>query len=239
MQSSPDHQLGIEENDLSDNYKVRQEEWGSGEDLGHLHFNPGSYDGDLSNKIQGLLESFREAGYIAGDDKEVEVFESPREHYRMRAKLGVALLPRQDQSAPVKLAFIMWDESKKPVRVDSFPIASCAINRLMPSLLAALESSPFLYSGIRAVAFLSTTTDMLVTLIYKKPLCLSWVREASQRVRDGLGVQVVGRSRGQVYCLDRDYVIEQLSLRDGRVLSYKQVRPELVIYSSGSHGLST
>jgi len=118
----------------------------------------------------------------------------------------------------------MWDDDHQPVIVDHFPIASLPINNLMAPLLQTLHSSPLLYLGLRAVSFLNTMAGgMLVTLIYKSPLSSSWVVEASQRVRDGLGVEVVGRSKGQVVLLDRDYVMERLTLRDGRVLTYKQV----------------
>ena len=204
---------------LRDNYTVKEGGWGNMDDLGHLRVDPTSYDSDLKGKIAQLAEAFQGNGYWVDDEDAIEVFQSPREHYRQRVKLGIGLL-----DGTTELVYLMWDENKKPVRVDKFPIASRAINDLMGPLLQVLQSSPVLYVGIRAVGFLGTMAgEMVVTLIYKKELSSLWADEAMMRVRDGLRVQVVGRSRGQVILLDRDFVTERLSLRDGRRLWYKQV----------------
>ncbi|MEK5773282.1 tRNA (uridine(54)-C5)-methyltransferase TrmA, partial [Acinetobacter variabilis] len=72
----------------------------------------------------------------------LEVFESPEQHFRMRAEFRIwhtesdmfyAMFERNDE-----------DKQKTVVRIDEFPIADKSINDLMPSLLAELKAEPLL-----------------------------------------------------------------------------------------------
>lgn len=122
-----------------------------------------------------------------------------------------------------KLCYLMWGNDERPVAISSFPLASRRINELMPRLLLALETGPVvLRRGLRAVNFLDTLAgDTLISLMYQVPLLKegrkrgregSWAKAAGRWVRDGLGCQVVGRSKGRVVTVDRAYVIEEFDL---------------------------
>eukprot|EP00908_Phaeocystis_cordata_P008189 Transcript_18853.p1 GENE.Transcript_18853~~Transcript_18853.p1 ORF type:complete len:376 (+),score=144.72 Transcript_18853:27-1130(+) len=118
-----------------------------------------------------------------------------------------------------------YDDGPALVAVSEFPIASQAINALMPTLLAELNAHAALGDGLAAVHFLSTQSgDMLVTLIYGAPLPAGWRDAAHARLRVALGVgAVVGRARGECVALERDHVTEVVRLSDGRALRYVQV----------------
>ena len=105
-----------------------------------------------------------------------------------------------------------------------FPIASSAINDLMPRLLAELNARAPLAAGIAAVHFLSTQAgDMLVSLIYAEPLHARWRDEALKMQRALKLAAVVGRAKGTCVKLPRDWVVESYALADGRRLRYQQL----------------
>lgn len=122
-----------------------------------------------------------------------------------------------------KLCYLMWGYDQRPVAISSFPLASRRINDLMPRLLQALEAGPVvLRRGLRAVNFLDTLAgDTLISLMYQVPLIEGgkeggqggfWAEAAGIWLRDGLGCQVVGRSKGRVVAVDRAYVTEAFHL---------------------------
>ena len=148
---------------------------------------------------------------------EPEVFPSAPEHYRLRAEFRVW---HQDDD----LHYAMFDPEnpKQPVMIEDFSIAAESICGLMPRLMARLRGSQTLRGGLFQADFLATLSgELMVTLIYHRQLGSGWELAARDLAAD-LGVQIIGRSRGQKVVLDRDWLLEEFEL-NGRHLRYQQV----------------
>ena len=174
-------------------------------------FDPATYDAQLAEKAARLVELLTPFDAPAPD-----VFDSPREHYRLRTEFR---LWREDGQRH----YAMFEQGDKhtPILIDSFPIASRRINELMPQLKAAWQASETLSFKLFQVEFLTTLSgDALITLAYHRPLDDAWQTEAEQ-LAEKLGVSIVGRSKGKRIVIGRDYVTEQLTVA-GRTFSYRQ-----------------
>ena len=170
-----------------------------------------AYAAQLNDKVERLRELL--APFAA---PEPQVFDSPAEHYRLRAEFR--LWREQEQR---HYAMFAAGDKHTPILIDDFPIASQRINALMPRLKAAWQASSVLAFKLFQVEFLTTLSgDALITLCYHRPLDGEWQAEA-ERLAAELGVSLIGRSRGQRLVIGRDYVEEQLSVA-GRVFRYRQ-----------------
>ena len=174
-------------------------------------FDPASYDRQLEEKadrLRQLLAPF--------DAPQPQVFDSPREHYRLRAEFR---LWREDQ----KRYYAMFNpgDNRTPILLDSLPIASERINALMPVLRDRWEASPTLNHKLFQVDFLTSLAgDAMITLCYHRPLDEAWQDEAEKLAAE-LEVSLIGRSKGQRLVIGRDYVTEELDVA-GRTFSYRQ-----------------
>ena len=172
---------------------------------------PSSYTQQLDEKVarlRALLAPF--------DAPEPAVFDSPREHYRLRAEFR---LWREDGER--HYAMFAPGEKHVPILIDSFPIASQRINELMPRLKAAWQADAALSNKLFQVEFLTTLDgDAMVTLCYHRPLDEHWQRAAEQLASD-LGVSIIGRSKGKRVVIGRDYAVEALEVA-GRTFRYRQ-----------------
>lgn len=172
---------------------------------------PSSYTQQLDEKVarlRALLAPF--------DAPEPDVFDSPREHYRLRAEFR---LWREDGQR--HYAMFAPGEKHVPILIDSFPIASIRINELMPRLKAAWQNDAALSYKLFQVEFLTTLDgDAMVTLCYHRPLDEHWQRAAEQLASD-LGVSLIGRSKGKRVVIGRDYAVEALEVA-GRTFRYRQ-----------------
>ena len=170
-----------------------------------------SYDAQLDGKVQRLntlLAPF--------DAPAPTVFDSPREHYRLRAEFR---LWREDGQR--HYAMFAPGEKHTPILIDDFPIASLRINALMPRLKAAWQASEALGHKLFQVEFLTTLAgDAMITLCYHRPLDEAWEAAARQLSAD-LDVSVIGRSKGKRTVIGRDYALERLDVA-GRTFSYRQ-----------------
>ncbi|BDM24811.1 tRNA (uridine(54)-C5)-methyltransferase TrmA [Pseudomonas sp. NPDC089428] len=174
-------------------------------------FDPTAYDTQLEGKVARLRELLAPFGA-----PEPAVFDSPREHYRLRAEFR---LWREDGQR--HYAMFAPGEKHKAILIDDFPIASQRINELMPRLKAAWQASEALSNRLFQVEFLTTLAgDAMVTLCYHRPLDEAWEVAARQLAED-LGVSLVGRSKGKRLVIGRDYAVEKLEVA-GRVFSYRQ-----------------
>lgn len=174
-------------------------------------FDPTAYDTQLEGKVARLRELLAPFGA-----PEPAVFDSPREHYRLRAEFR---LWREDGQR--HYAMFAPGEKHKAILIDDFPIASQRINELMPRLKAAWQASEALSNRLFQVEFLTTLAgDAMVTLCYHRPLDEAWEVAARQLAAD-LGVRLVGRSKGKRLVIGRDYAVEKLEVA-GRVFSYRQ-----------------
>lgn len=174
-------------------------------------FDPTAYDTQLEGKVARLRELLAPFGA-----PEPAVFDSPREHYRLRAEFR---LWREDGQR--HYAMFAPGEKHKAILIDDFPIASQRINELMPRLKAAWQASEALSNRLFQVEFLTTLAgDAMVTLCYHRPLDEAWEVAARQLAED-LDVSLVGRSKGKRLVIGRDYAVEKLEVA-GRVFSYRQ-----------------
>ncbi|MCF6753525.1 tRNA (uridine(54)-C5)-methyltransferase TrmA [Pseudomonas stutzeri] len=176
-----------------------------------LRFDPACYDSQLADKaarLQALLAPFAAPA--------AEVFDSPREHYRLRAEFR---LWREDGQR--HYAMFEPGDKHKAILIDEFLIASRRINELMPQLKAAWQASEVLSFKLFQVEFLTTLAgDALITLAYHRPLDEAW-QAAAEQLAAQLGVSLVGRSKGKRIVIGRDYVEEELVVA-GRSFRYRQ-----------------
>ena len=174
-----------------------------------------AYQQQLADKKQYLQQLFQGL-----DFPEIEVFESPEQHYRMRAEFRI-------WHEGGEMFYAMFERGQKAsgaslIRCDQFPAASESINALMPKLIEAASNHPELKKRWYAVEFLSTLSgEMLVTMIYHKKLNEAW-QQAAQELAHNLGIHIIGRSRGQKIVLSQDFVTEALAV-NGKTFRYRQI----------------
>ncbi len=179
-------------------------------------FDTPSYQAQLAEKIQRI-----EAQFAQYQPPQLEVYESPEKHYRMRAEFRV-------WHEGDDLYYIMFDQqTREKYRVDQFPAASALINEMMPKLLSSIKHNPTLRTKLFQVDFLSTLSgELLISMLYHKPINEEWVKEANvlrqQFIEQGIKVDLIGRARKIKHIVERDYVIETLNV-DGQTLTYQQV----------------
>jgi tRNA (uracil-5-)-methyltransferase len=173
---------------------------------------PANYASLLAGKVTQFKRDFAPFAI-----PEPDVFPSAPEHYRLRAEFRV-----WHQGDDLHYAMFDPENPKQPVMVEDFPIAVESISGLMPRLLDRLRASQTLRGGLFQADFLATLSGkLMVTLIYHRQLGTAWELAARDLAAD-LGIQVIGRSRGQKVVLDRDWLLEEFAL-DGRRLRYQQV----------------
>ncbi|NVK41624.1 MAG: tRNA (uridine(54)-C5)-methyltransferase TrmA [Oceanospirillaceae bacterium] len=173
---------------------------------------PSQYQALLAEKLETVKQDFA-AFELPG----IEVFESPVEHYRMRAEFRVW----HDGD---DLDYVMFEPGNKhaPVPLRECRMVSRRIHEVMFALLDEIRPDPLMRFRLFQVDFLSTLSgELLVTLLYHRPLDDAWehrARELAQR----FNIDIIGRSRKSKHVLSRDFVIEQLEI-NGRAYRYKQV----------------
>ncbi|MEO3358507.1 tRNA (uridine(54)-C5)-methyltransferase TrmA [Acinetobacter haemolyticus] len=174
-----------------------------------------SYQQQLQEKVERITTQF-----ASFNPPTLEVFQSPEQHFRMRAEFR--LWHTEDD-----LFYAMFERAedgkqKTVIRIDEFPIADQSINDLMPRLLEELKAVPILSQRIFEADFLATLSgEMLVTLIYHRRLDSEW-EAAAKTLAEKLNIKIMGRSRGQKVIVGDDYVVEQLNVH-GRIFKYKQI----------------
>lgn len=152
---------------------------------------------------------------------DIQVFDSPPQHYRMRAEFRV--WHENDD-----LYHIMFDpQTRRRCRIDSFPVASRLINRMMQSLLPRLKASEVLRRRLFQIDYLSTLSDkIIVSLLYHKTLDQTWLQAAQDLKADlqqqGFALELIGRASKQKLCLAQDFVDEVLTV-NGKNYIYRQV----------------
>ncbi|MGM0907426.1 MAG: tRNA (uridine(54)-C5)-methyltransferase TrmA [Pseudomonadota bacterium] len=166
------------------------------------------YPQQLAQKADRVREMFRPFRI-----NEIEVFESPASHYRMRAEFRV-------WHEGDDLYYIMFNpETREKIRMDEFMPGSRLINELMKELIGLLRPNDVLRRKLFQVDFLTTTTgEAVISLLYHRPLDNEWEQEAVQ-LREALNsiakVEVIGRARKQKRVLYKESVTEEVKV-DGK-----------------------
>ncbi|WP_319380390.1 tRNA (uridine(54)-C5)-methyltransferase TrmA [Thiomicrorhabdus sp.] len=173
---------------------------------------PEQYAQQLAEKVERLQS-------LLPQMPNLQVFESPVEHYRARAEFRIW---HEDDDT----FYIMFDqETRQKVRIDECPMAIKPIADLMPRLMSAIKADDALRSKLFQVDFLATLSgQMLVTLIYRRSIegDDAWLA-AANRLREILPIDhIIGRARKQKILLDQDFVTETLDV-DGRPFRYQQI----------------
>ncbi|MEM1402354.1 MAG: tRNA (uridine(54)-C5)-methyltransferase TrmA [Pseudomonadota bacterium] len=153
---------------------------------------------------------------------EAKCFPSPSESYRARAEFRVW----HDGD---DLQYVMFDpaDRRTPVPLRDFPPAIASIRKLMEPLREALETNPTLRKKLFQVEFMGgASDDLLVTLIYHRPLTKEWEAEA-RALAASLGINVIGRSRKQKIVLDREFVTDHFVV-DKCDYAYRQYEQSFV-----------
>lgn len=163
-------------------------------------------------QVQQLLNEF--------SPPQAEVFSSSTEHYRLRAEFRI--WHNGDD-----IYHAMFDpQSRDKIRIDYFPVACRTIADFMPVLLQQIQFNHELRYKLYQVDYLATLSgELLVSLIYKRPLSNSWLEQAkalTDKLSAKYNVKFIGRSRKQKLMVSTDYVTEQFEL-DGKKLQYQQV----------------
>ncbi len=170
-----------------------------------------AYERQISEKIQLTKSQF--SGFT---DVDLEVFRSSITAYRMRAEFKL-----WHENGEIHYAMHEPGVKNRPYIIETFPIASKAIQTLMPKLRDELNRQPVLKQKAFQVEFLSTTTDeMLVTLIYHRPLSADWL-EAAKALAQKFNIHLIGRARKQKVIIGNDFVTEALEVHGRRYL-YQQ-----------------
>lgn len=179
------------------------------------HIHPDNYQQQLDEKQQSISNTFAQF-----DLPTFEIYPSPTLHYRQRAEFRVW----HDGD---DLYYIMFNsETKEKFKVEDFPVASVLINQFMTALLADIRNNEILRQRLFQVDFLSTLSgEVLISLLYHKQLDEQWIQQAQQlkaRLTAIAPVDIIGRARKQKVVLDKDFVMETLSV-NGEEFHYQQV----------------
>lgn len=179
------------------------------------HIHPDNYQQQLDEKEQSISSTFAQF-----DLPTFEIFPSPTLNYRQRAEFRVW----HDGD---DLYYIMFNsETKEKYKVEDFPVASKLINQFMTALLADIKNKDILRQRLFQVDFLSTLSgEVLISLLYHKQLDEQWIEQAQQlklRLSAIAPVDIIGRARKQKVVLDKDFVMETLSV-NGEQFHYQQV----------------
>jgi len=176
---------------------------------------PEQYSQQLEDKVAAVQQLLADFNAPAA-----EIFPSEPAHYRLRAEFRI--WHNGDD-----IYHAMFDsQTRDKVRIDYFPVACRTIADFMPLLLEQIQFNHELRYKLYQVDYLATLSgELLVSLIYKRPLTNSWLEQAKQLTDMLAGqykVKFIGRSRKQKLMVNTDYVTEQFEL-DGQQLQYQQV----------------
>lgn len=160
-------------------------------------------------RLTGMLQPF--------GAPELEVYESERSRYRLRAEFRI-----WHEGDDFFYAMFEPGDKRAPIRIEDSPMVAEPIRQLMMPLLEALKASPVLFRKLFQVDFLSSLSgEVLVTLLYHRPLDDDWQAQARE-LKQQFGINLIGRSRKTKIVMDRDYVVEELPV-GGKTYRYQQI----------------
>ncbi|MCT8988163.1 tRNA (uridine(54)-C5)-methyltransferase TrmA [Shewanella phaeophyticola] len=176
---------------------------------------PKNYDAQLQQKRIKLEQAFANFNPPA-----LEIFASEPMHYRMRAEFR--MWHEGDD-----LYYYMFDKAlNAKVRCDQYLPAGLLINQMMAAIIEELKPNPALRHKLFQIDFLSTLSgEILVSLLYHRQLDDEWRDQATQlkaKLATQFNVNIIGRARKQKIDLDKDFVVESLTVNQ-QALQYKQI----------------
>ncbi|HIP18196.1 MAG TPA: tRNA (uridine(54)-C5)-methyltransferase TrmA [Sulfurovum sp.] len=175
-----------------------------------------SYEEQLKSKeqrVSELLSPFYK--------DELEIFDSPSDHYRSRSEFRIWHEEERCDYAMGKMP-LNGVREKGAINIEECPKVIVPIEKRMWKLLDKINvSQNVLKQRLFAVEFLATTTDeCLITMLYHRKLDDIWSAEAKLLEKE-LDCKIMGRSRKQKVILSDEFVTEKLEV-DGKVFTYVQ-----------------
>ena len=170
------------------------------------------YEEQLKQKEDDGFWSFEHLFIV----ENLEVFDSPTDHYRARAEFRIW---HEGDVCDYAMGNI---EKKGAINIEECPKVIEPIEKRMWKLLEKINASKeVLKHRLFAVEFLATTTDeCLITMLYHKKLDDVWSAEAKHLEKE-LDCKIMGRSRKQKVILSDEFVTEKLDI-DTKTFTYVQ-----------------
>jgi len=181
---------------------------------------PTKYSSLLAQKQNAITAQFETFSL-----PDVEVFESPKSAYRMRAEFRI-----WHDKDDINYVMFTPGSNHEHTKVLDCPMASEIIQQHMFVLLDLIRPVAMLRQKLFQIDFLSTTNgELLISLLYHKAIGDEWEVLAGQLQQDlakvsseGQKIELIGRARKTKIVLGRDYVIEKMDI-GGTTMSYQQV----------------
>jgi len=158
------------------------------------------YEGQLEAKSRGIREEFAELfGEISP-----KVYGTTDGYFRNRVEFKIW----HDKDETLSFAMRRLDEPKGFVTITQCAIASRPINAMMQKIIPLLQANEILRRKLFEIDFLASSNgEILLSLLYHKTIDAAWKEEA-RKLKEALGCDVIGRSRGKKIVLDKEYVTE-------------------------------
>ncbi|MBL0686391.1 MAG: tRNA (uridine(54)-C5)-methyltransferase TrmA [Sulfurospirillum sp.] len=135
--------------------------------------------------------------------EDFETFTSPNIHYRNRAEFRIW---HDGDSIYYAMNQI---EHKKIILIESCPKVVQPIDSLMTPLKDMIQSDEMLKNKLFYIEFLSSTSKVLVSMIYHKKIDKNWDLHA-KKIEDKFNVSVIGRSKKIKRVVSDDFVLSEL-----------------------------
>jgi tRNA (uracil-5-)-methyltransferase len=174
-----------------------------------------TYQQQLLDKENKISEQFARFSI-----PKIEVFDSPKKHYRQRAEFRVW----HDGD---DLFHIMFNqETKEKIRVNTFDPADELIQKFMGIMISELKTDDILRRKLFQIDYLTTLSgEILISLLYHKPLDEAWqsqMQSLRMKLQMDHKVDFIGRARKQKIIFGNDYVTENLTVNNHKYI-YQQV----------------
>ena len=106
-------------------------------------------------------------------------------------------------------SFVMHD-GKSKIYITHFTNATPSIQKIMPLILNIINNNKLIKNKLFQINFRSNSSeDVLITLIYHKPLC-SKIKETSQQIAKKLNVKIILRAKNEIYPVENIYFEDYL-----------------------------
>lgn len=165
------------------------------------------HEGQLNRKVSDIQTMF--SPLYQG---EIEIFTSPEQNYRSRAEFKIY---HDDNGMSYAMSRL---DRQGVVKIDRCSIVSPFIVNVMDQLLLNIRELGMNHKLFGADFLTSGTGEMVVSLLYHRPLDEAW-KTAARLLEERLGIYLIGRSRKQKIIVTQDYVTETLRIK-GRDYRY-------------------
>ena len=167
-----------------------------------------SYEEQIEKKKNYIKELFKPLHV-----NNFKIFTSPSEHYRNRAEFRIWHDGDEMNYAMNRL------EGKDVLQIKSCPKVTTQIAELMDPLRKLIKENETLRRSLFSIEFLSSSTKILVSLLYHKKIDESWDKHA-KGLEKKLGITVIGRSKKVKRVISDDFVLDELHV-DRKPYMYK------------------